>query len=105
MTNRLRLPEKYRRLLESLFQEYLPGVEVWAYGSRLTNRCHDGSDLDLVLRGPELQEIPIEKLLELRHALQESTIPFLVEAHDWNHLPDRFHKEIERDFVRLVRVD
>lgn len=102
MAERLRLPKKYRLLLESLFQERLPDVEVWAYGSRLTSRCHDGSDLDLVLRGPELHEIPVEKLLDLRHALQESTIPFLVEAHDWFHLPDRFHREIERDFVRLV---
>ena len=102
MTEQLRLPSKYRLLLESLFQEHLPGVEVWAYGSRLTNLCHDGSDLDLVLRGPGLQEIPIEKLLDFRHALQESLIPFLVEAHDWTHLPKRFHKEIERDFVRLV---
>ena len=102
MTNRLRLPEKYRLLLESLFQAHLPGVEVWAYGSRLTSRCRDGSDLDLVLRGPELQEIPVEKLMDFRHAVQESTIPFLVEAHDWSHLPVRFHKRIEKDFVRLV---
>ena len=102
MTERLLLPSKYRLLLESLFQRHLPSVEVWAYGSRLTNRCHDGSDLDLVLRGPALQEIPVEKLLEVRHALQESSIPFLVEAHDWSQLPERFHREIERDFVRLV---
>lgn len=85
-----------------MFLEHLPGVEVWAYGSRLTNRCHDGSDLDLVLRGPKLQKIPIEKLRKLRHALQESSIPFLVEAHDWAHLPERFHQEIEKDYVRLL---
>lgn len=85
-----------------MFHEHLPGVEVWAYGSRLTNRCHDGSDLDLVLRAPKLQKIPIEKLHELRHALQESSIPFLVETHDWAHLPERFHQEIKKDYVRLV---
>lgn len=102
MTNRFRLPENYRLPLELLFQEHLPGVEAWVYGSRLTNRCHDGSDFDRVLRGPELREIPIEKLLDFKHALQESSIPFLVEPHDWSHLPDRFPKQIERDIVRLV---
>ena len=85
-----------------MFLAHLPGVEVWAYGSRLTNRCHDGSDLDLVLRGPKLKKIADEKLRELRHALQESSIPFLVEAHDWAHLPERFHQEIEKDYVRLL---
>ena len=73
-----------------------------AHGSRLTHLCHDGSDFDLVLRGPGLQVMPIEKLLDFRHALQESLIPFLAAAHDWSHLPERFHKEIERDYVRLV---
>lgn len=102
MTKRLLLPKKYRLLIESMFLEHLPGVEVWAYGSRLTNRCHDGSDLDLVLRGPKLKKIPVEKLRELKHALQESSIPFLVEAHDWAHLPERFHQEIEKDYVRLL---
>ena len=102
MTERLRLPSKYRLLLESRCQEHLPDVEVWAYGSWLTHLCHDGSDFDLVLKGPGLQEMPIEKLLDFRHALQDSLIPFLVEAHDWSHLPERFHKEIERDYVRLV---
>lgn len=102
MTKRLLLPTKYRRVLESIFHNHLPEVEVWAYGSRLTNRCHDGSDLDLVLRGPDLQKIPSEKLQDLRNALQESIIPFLVETHDWAHLPERFLREIERDYVRIV---
>ncbi len=52
MTEQLHLSAKHRRSLESLLREHLPHVEVWAYGSRVTGRSHDGSDLDLVLRGP-----------------------------------------------------
>ena len=33
---------------------HLPGVEVWAHGSRVTGGRHGGSGLDLVLRGPGL---------------------------------------------------
>ncbi len=54
MTDRLHLQPKHR---EALLREHLPDVEVWAYGSRVNGRSHDGSDLDLVLCGPEL--IPV----------------------------------------------
>ncbi len=99
---RLHLPLKHRRTLEALLRKHLPGVEVWAYGSRVNGRNHDGSDLDLVLRGPELKETPADKLADFEDAIRDSTIPFLVEARDWTRLPARFHREVERDHVVLV---
>ncbi len=105
MTDRLHLSERHRRKIETLLHEYLPGVEVWAYGSRVSGRSHDGSDLDLVLRGPGLKEIPIGQLADFEEAIRESTIPFLVEARDWARLPDRFHGEIESNYVKLSVID
>lgn len=102
MADRLHLSRKHRRILEALLREHLPDVEVWVYGSRVSGRSHEGSDLDLVLRGPGLREIPVEQLAELRDALCESTIPFLVEARDWARLPERFHQEIEQDHMVLT---
>ena len=89
-------------MLEELFRRHLPGVEVWAYGSRVGGRSHDGSDLDLVLRGPGLERVPALRLGEFREAVRASTIPFPVEARDWTGLPERFHKEIEREHMVLV---
>ena len=54
MTERLHLLPRHRERLEALLCEHLPDVEVWAYGSRVNGQSHDGSDLDLVLRGPGL---------------------------------------------------
>jgi len=102
MPDHLNLPARHRRALEALLREHLPGVEAWAYGSRVDGRAHDGSDLDLVLRGPELKSIPADRLSDFEEALRESTIPFLVEARDWARLPERFHQEIERRYVVLV---
>ena len=102
MADRLHLRPRHRRLLEALLREHLPDVEVWAYGSRVTGRGHEGSDLDLVLRGPGLGEVPLDRLMEFEHAVRESTIPFLVEARDWRRLPERFHREIEREYVVVV---
>ena len=99
MTDRLRLPTTHRRILNTLLREHLPDVEVWAYGSRVNGRGHEGSDLDLVLRGPGLDEIPLERLMDFEDAVRESTIPILVEARDWARLPERFRREIEREYV------
>ena len=102
MADRLHLEPKHRRILQALLREYLPGVEVWAYGSRVNGRSHEGSDLDLVLRGRELTEIPSGQLGDFEEAVHESSIPFLVEARDWTRLPERFHREIERNYAVLT---
>ena len=83
----------------------MPGVEVWAYGSRVNGRSHDGSDLDLALRGPGLEEIQADRLAGFVDALRDSTIPFLVDARDWARLPESFHREIQREHVVLVAGD
>ena len=99
----LHLSARHRARIEALVKKHVPGVEVWAYGSRVDGRSHDGSDLDIVLRGPGLSRIDASRLAELEDALRDSTIPFLVEMHDWARLPDGFHAEIERRHVVLVR--
>ena len=88
--------------MRHLHAGHVPGVEVWAYGSRVTGKSHKGSDLDLVLRGPDLKRIPGGQLMDLIEALEESNVPIIVQAHDWTRLPERFHREIEREYVVLV---
>ena len=100
-TDGLHLSPRHREKLAALLREHLPGVEVWAYGSRVNGRSHDGSDLDLVLRGPGLQAVPLEQLGDFTDAVRESMLPFLVEARDWTRLPARFHAEVERSYVVL----
>ena len=99
----LHLSARHRACIEALVRKHVPGVEVWAYGSRVSGRSHDGSDLDLVLRGPGLGKIDASRLADLEDGLRDSTIPFLVEMHDWARLPEGFHAEIESRHVVLVR--
>ena len=98
MTSQLSLPARYRRMVEEVLREHVPEAEVWAYGSRINGRSHEGSDLDLVVRGPGLKPLGI-RYVELTEAFRESNIPILVQAHDWARLPEAFHEEIERDYV------
>ena len=98
MSDRLALPRRYRDQLEALLRQHVPGVEVWAYGSRVNGESHDGSDLDLALRGPALE--PLDGgYYDLLEAIEKSNIPILIQAHDWAMLPEGFHREIKRDYV------
>ena len=98
----LHLSPRHCEEIGVLLHKHLPSVEVWAYGSRVNGQSHNGSDLDLVLRGPQLAEIDTSRLADFIEALQDSTIPFLVEVRDWARLPESFHHEIEREHVALV---
>ena len=102
MADRLHLPIRYRTEIEILVRRHAPDVEVWAYGSRVDGRSHAASDLDLALRAPDLQPIPRRRLSALREALRESSVPILVEVHDWSLLPASSHPHLERSHVVLV---
>ena len=89
-------------MVEAILHLYVAGVEVWAYGSRVRGDSYDGSDLDLVLRGPGLAEIPYSRLTALRRAFSDSTIPIIVEVRDWATMPAAYQREIERLHMVLV---
>lgn len=103
MTERLDLAPRHHSVLMALLEKHLPGVEAWAYGSRVNGRSHAGSDLDLVLRSPGLEQIPIRRFAAFLEAVRESSIPFLIEVHDWARLPNWFRREIDRSHVVLGR--
>ena len=103
MTDHLDLAARHREQVEALLREHVPQAEVWAYGSRVNGMNHEASDLDLVLRGPDLAAIPTLQLADLTEAFRHSNIPILVEARDWARLPESFHDEIERNYVVVRR--
>lgn len=97
--SRLQLPRQHLQTLQTLLTETVPQAVVWAYGSRVTGGAHEGSDLDLVLRNPIDLKLNVEGWMELKEALQESTLPVLVEVHQWAQLPEAFHRNIQAAYV------
>ena len=102
MSNDLRLPPDYREQVVSILRRNAPGVEVWAYGSRVIGSNHDASDLDLVLRNPGLVPVSVSVISRLHDAFDESELPIIVDIHDWAGLPEAHHQEIRRNYYVLV---
>jgi len=99
--NCLKLSEDQRSLLKQLISEYVPSSEVWAYGSRITEHSHEGSDLDLVLRNPSALEVPVRGSSDLKEAISASSLPMLIDIHQWAYLPESFKQNIEQAYVLL----
>jgi len=93
--------EKDKQALLQIFSTINFPVEIWAYGSRVNGSAHEGSDLDLVIRGRDLAPVPVKLFGELYEKIKDSNIPILVELRDWALLPVSFHKNIERQYEVL----
>ena len=94
-------PEQ-KATLQTLLRRFLPGVMVWAYGSRIKGTARPYSDLDLVVFTTSAQR-PL--VAELKEALDESNLPFPVDVLVWDDIPASFHRNIEEKNVVVQDVD
>lgn len=101
MTREIILPTEQLQLVLSLTQLNLPGVEVWAYGSRVRGNPRRYSDLDLVAFAGPAQS---SQANNLREALEESDLPIRVDLFLWNELPESFHAQIRKEYAVLQRA-
>ena len=93
---------KARRTVKELLQRYLPGVTVWAYGSRVKWTARPDSDLDLVVFVGKEQRGDVA---DLREAFEESNLPFRVDVFIWDEVPEKFRREILEGYVVVREGD
>lgn len=94
----LAVKKKHLAELERIFGEYCPKAEIWAFGSRIKNESHSGSDLDLAVKSFHEEN---KSVSELRELLNDSDIPFLIEILDFEKIPQSFQKEILKKYVQI----
>ena len=88
--------ETVRRIL----RESVPGIEVRAFGSRVSWTARKTSDLDLALMTEKALEI--ERLAALRAAFTHSDLPFRIDIVDWASTSEKFRKIVERENVVIA---
>lgn len=99
--DKLFIKEKYLKELLSIFENYCPQAEIWAYGSRVKGNAHEGSDLDLVIKTFGNSK---KNIAELKELLCNSNIPFLIDIFEFDKLPESFQKEIEKQHIVIFSL-
>ncbi len=84
--------------IKALLRQYLPGTLVWAYGSRVNQAGHSFSDLDIVVFSKAEQQ---DDIFDLKVAFENAFLPFRIDLHCWDEIPDSFKKNIKRNYVVL----
>ncbi|MEI6523398.1 MAG: nucleotidyltransferase domain-containing protein [Bacteroidota bacterium] len=87
-------PKDKENLIQIFSEANIP-FEVWAYGSRVNGTAHSGSDLDLVIREKDGNQIHSELFSFLYNKIKDSNIPILIELRDWTKIPDSFKINIQ----------
>ena len=95
------ITSEQHKILLDLLNHYLPGVTVWAYGSRIKGMAHPQSDLDLAVFASAEQK---RSVAALKEALDESLLPFRVDLFIWNEIPAQFRENIQQAHVVLANV-
>ncbi len=101
ITDAIDLTREQRNTLSALLCRFLPGVAVWAYGSRVKWTARPNSDLDLVAFATPAQR---SQVADLKEALAESNLPFPVDLHVWNEVPERFREIIRKEYVVVQEI-
>jgi len=88
------LESKYVQVIQLLLAELVPGVEVWALGSRVTGSPKPYSDLDLAL----VSDVPVDLIrrVALSQAFEDSDLPFRVDLVELRQLPPSLRAEVEQ---------
>jgi type I restriction enzyme S subunit len=94
------ITEKQEDTIKTLFSRYLPNTKVWVYGSRINGNSNENSDLDVAVFSSDEQ---MACLAELREKLENNfLLPFRVDLHIWEHVPENFKANILSNHVELI---
>ena len=85
-------------LVKVIIRRHIPGKTVWAYGSRVTWKASDISDLDLAVFGCSSAEVG-----DLKEAFEESSLLVSVGVMDWESNPEKFAESVGQRYVVVQR--
>jgi type I restriction enzyme S subunit len=83
-------------LIRNILDRHIPGIEVRAFGSRVSGQKKPYSDLDLVIVGQK--QLPQKAYYQLKDAFEESSLPFRIDLLDWHRISSSFRRVIEQAY-------
>lgn len=96
----LDLTPEQLELTRAILRRRVPGVPVWAFGSRVTGKARQYSDLDLAIGGD--RPLPYTVLAELENDFSESDLGFRVDVVDWAAVSNEFKTVVGKRMELLL---
>jgi len=84
-------------VVKDILRRFIPGEEVWVFGSRVTGKAKPYSDLDLVVVSKK--PLDHDQLFQLQDAFEESDLPIRVDVLDWHAISEEFQTIIKEKYV------
>lgn len=106
LASRLKVKPKYLEELLGIIQETIPGLEVRVFGSRAKNgEIRETSDIDLLVRDAQGKRIDGMRMSDFRQALDDSSIPYVVDVIDWFFVAQEFINDIGDDYIVISQPE
>lgn len=106
LAKKLKVKPKYLKELLDIIQENIPDLEVRVFGSRAKNgEVRESSDIDLLVRDTEGKRIDVMQWSGFKEALDDSSIPYVVDVLDWYFLAQEFINDIGEDYIIISPQD
>jgi predicted nucleotidyltransferase len=99
MPEDLDLEPRHLAIVCQALAQHVPGLAVWAFGSRTKGKAKPHSDLDLAVITTE--PMPLQQAAQLAEALSESDLPWRVDVVDWASTSEPFRQLIQAHHVVL----
>jgi len=90
-------PEQLQFIAKIIRATFGDDLTLYAYGSRVKDKTHRTSDLDVMINGPA--KLDLIKIMEVRDMLGESSLPFRVDINDLATTDPSFLRLVEPSFV------
>lgn len=94
------LPADQLEQVREIVRQHVQGGEVFAFGSRVSGKAKNFSDLDLMIKADG--SLPWRTLAELRESFEASDLPITIDVVDWGACTEQFRSIVAPQLVRVV---
>ena len=89
----INIEARHLKILKEVLTNF--NYNFYIFGSRITPKARKFSDLDLLY----FEEIPLNVLLQLEEALEESDLPYKVDLVNYHKCDESFKKIIGKNYI------
>ena len=94
------LRAKHLDAVKKILADHVSGCEVRVFGSRVTGKGNDRSDIDVGIEGPE--EIPSRIIIPIKEEIEALPTLYKIDVVDFSRISEGFRKVAQHKIEALI---